>query len=95
MSRSRSITYYRLTDHALFEMARRGIDEAEVALVLATPEQVEAVRANRSVYQRRVEVGEPPRQYLLRVVVDVDRSPAEVVTVYRTSKVDKYWPSKP
>jgi len=23
--------------------------------------------------------------------VDVDRSPAEVVTAYRTSKIDKYW----
>ena len=91
MSQSRSLTYYRLTDHALFEMARRGIAEADVALVLATPEQVDSVRAGRAVYQRLVEAGEPPRLYLLRVVVDVDRSPVEVVTVYRTSKVDKYW----
>jgi hypothetical protein len=29
--------------------------------------------------------------YLVRVFVDVDRQPAEVVTVYRTSKVSKYW----
>lgn len=29
--------------------------------------------------------------YLVRVFVDVDRDPAEVVTVYRTSKVEKYW----
>jgi len=29
--------------------------------------------------------------YLIRVVVDVDRQPAEVVTVYRTSKIAKYW----
>ena len=28
--------------------------------------------------------------YLLRVFVDVDRSPPEVVTVYRTSKMEKY-----
>jgi hypothetical protein len=31
------------------------------------------------------------RVYLLRVVVDVDRRPAEVVTAYRTSRVSKYW----
>jgi hypothetical protein len=29
-------------------------------------------------------------EYLLRVFVDVDRTPAEVVTVYRTSKIEKY-----
>ncbi len=31
------------------------------------------------------------RRYLAPVFVDVDRSPAEVVTAYRTSKIDKYW----
>jgi len=29
--------------------------------------------------------------YLVRVFVDMDRHPAEIVTVYRTSKVSKYW----
>jgi hypothetical protein len=28
--------------------------------------------------------------YLMRVFVDVDRKPAEVVTAYRTSKIEKY-----
>jgi len=31
------------------------------------------------------------QRYLVRVFVDVDRSPPEVVTVYRTSKVERYW----
>jgi hypothetical protein len=35
------------------------------------------------------------RRYLVRVFVDVDRSPAEVVTAYRTSKIDKYWRTEP
>jgi hypothetical protein len=30
------------------------------------------------------------RSYLVRVIVDVDRVPVEVVTVYRTSKIEKY-----
>jgi hypothetical protein len=30
-------------------------------------------------------------EYLLRVFVDIDRTLAEVVTAYRTSKVAKYW----
>jgi len=28
---------------------------------------------------------------MVRVVVDVDREPNEVVTAYRTSKIEKYW----
>jgi len=31
------------------------------------------------------------RTLLLRIFVDVERRPAEVVTAYRTSKVVKYW----
>jgi len=72
-------------------MARRQISESDVARVLSLPEQIEIVRAGRKVYQSRIEYGEPPRTYLLRVFVDVDREPPEVVTVYRTSKIEKYW----
>ncbi|MGB9889856.1 MAG: hypothetical protein ACPLTQ_09335 [Anaerolineae bacterium] len=43
------------------------------------------------VYQSRLQSGEPLRTYLLRVFVDLERFPPEVVTVYRTSKVAKYW----
>jgi hypothetical protein len=82
---------YRLTDHAKDEMARRQITEPDVAAVLAAPEQVEQMRAGREVWQSRIQAGDPPKAYLLRVFVDVDREPPEVVTVYRTSKVTKYW----
>jgi hypothetical protein len=44
-----------------------------------------------NVYQSRIEAGKPPQKYLLRVFVDVDREPPDVVTAYRTSKIDKYW----
>jgi len=40
-------------------------------------------------YNRASNVG--GKTYLLRVFVDIDRSPAEVVTVYLTSQVGKYW----
>ena len=86
-----SITEYRLTDHAILEMARRQIAQSEVATVLSAPEQTDLVRPDRAVYQARVHAGDPPRSYLLRVVVDIDRDPPDVVTVYRTSKIEKYW----
>ena len=85
---------YRLTDHARFEMERRGISEEEIARVLSAPEQSDLVRPGRVVYQSRLEFEEPGKIYLLRVFVDIDRQPVEVVTAYRTSKVEKYWKSE-
>jgi len=71
-------------DHARDQMRRRQIGEADVATVLREPEQVLSVRPGRVVAQA------VSGTYLLRVFVDVDREPPEVVTVYRTSKIDKY-----
>lgn len=86
-----NIQRYELTDHARLEMQRRAIAECEVQIVLAAPEQSEEVRAGRCVYQSRMASDTSSTMYLIRVFVDVDRDPAEVVTVYRTSKIDKYW----
>jgi len=85
------LTRYRLTDHAKAQMTSRQIREEDVANMLAAPEQVDVVRPARYVYQSRVLLGEPPKTYLLWVFVDVERKPPAVVTVYRTSKVMKYW----
>jgi len=79
------------SDHALIEMARREISQEQVRNVLANPEQTESVREGRAVYQAKCDMGEPPKTYILRVFVDMDRKPPYVVTVYRTSKVEKYW----
>lgn len=91
MAETKSITTYRVTDHARDEMVRRQITGEAVAKVLAAPEQTETVREGREVYQTRLQSDAPPKTYLLRVFVDIDRIPPEVVTVYRTSKIAKYW----
>ena len=83
------ISDFVLSPHALLEMQRRGIDEATIRQVVTRPEQRDELRPGRDVLQSRTELR--GKMYLLRVFVDVDRLPAEVVTVYRTSKVDKYW----
>jgi uncharacterized protein DUF4258 len=80
-----------LTDHAQFEMERRGISEEEVSSVLRAPEQMEEQRPGRCIYQKRVAGPTEEKTYLLRVFVDVDRDTPEVVSAYRTSKVGKYW----
>lgn len=76
----------RWTNHALMEASRRGITQKEVEAVLLSPGQILAVRPGRQVWQSVL-----PSGYLLRVFVDIDRTPCEIVTVYRTSKREKYW----
>ena len=83
------ISDFVLTPHAISELRRRGLEEAVVRQVLANPEQRIVVRPGREVAHSRIELA--GKRYLVRVFVDVDRSPTEVVTVYRTSKIDKYW----
>lgn len=73
-----------LTQHALDQMAKRQIAEGTVQAVLAAPEELLPDRPGRVVAQSLVD------GYLLRIFVDVDREPAEVVTVYRTSQIAKY-----
>jgi hypothetical protein len=70
--------------HAADQMRRRQVSEANLRTVLATPEAVLPQRPGRVVIHGMIS------GYLLRVFVDVDRTPAEVVTVYRTSKLEKY-----
>lgn len=76
------------TPHALRQAAARGVGEAEVQEVLDSPDRVRDVRPGRVVAQRRV--AREGGAYLIRVFVDIDREPFEIVTAYRTSKMDKY-----
>ena len=84
-----SILDFVLTPHASSGLRRRGLDEAMIRKGLADPEQRIAVRPGREVVQAGLELAR--RRYLVRVFGDGDRSPDEVVTAYRTSKIDKYW----
>ncbi|MEJ5376492.1 MAG: DUF4258 domain-containing protein [bacterium] len=89
MTEAEPVRSYLLTSHALLEMARRGIEEHIVRSVLERPDQRLPIRTGRDILQSQVQMG--GKTYLVHVFVDVDRSPAEVVTVYRTSKIEKYW----
>jgi hypothetical protein len=86
-------TEYVITPHAAFEIARRGLAEETIRAVLAAPEQRLRVRPGREVLQSRLALSPGGKMYLVRVFVDLDRQPAEVVTAYRTSKIGKYWRS--
>ena len=69
--------------------------EEIVRNVLVAPEQQLELRLGRIVLQSRIEMGDPAKLYLIRVIVDTDHEPAEVVTSYRTSRISKYWRVQP
>ena len=85
------ILNYVISPHAATEMGRRGISKEEIDSVLSAPAQRLTVRIGRAVLQSLVIVAGQQDRMLLRVFVDIDRYPAEVVTAYRTSKIQKYW----
>jgi hypothetical protein len=85
------MAHYVIGEHARFEMTRRGLTEAIVCSELEAPDQQIEIRPGRVVLQSQVKMSAPSKTYLIRVFVDVDRDPQEVVTAYRTSKVSKYW----
>ena len=80
-----------LTEHAIGEAKRRDISEAAVLEVATTPEQRIAVRGEREVRQSRVTDPASGKLQLIRVVVDRGKDSDTVVTVYRTSRLRKYW----
>ena len=88
-----AVRQYVFTPHAAFEMARRRVLDSIVRGVLAAPEQRHSVRPGRDVPQSKIVFY--GKTYLVRVFINVDRSPAEVVTVYRTSRIAKYWRAAP
>ncbi len=82
-------TKFKLSGHAQEELQRRGIPLALLESVLEQPQQVVPEQGGKKAYQSQLDFG--GRLFLLRVIVAADVDPAVVVTVYRTSKIGKYW----
>ena len=68
---------------------RRRIPLAVVDSVLQNPQQKLTEHGDVLCYQSKIEINQ--KQYLVRVMVNETLTPAKVVTVYRTSKIRKYW----
>ena len=80
-----------LSEHARAQAARRGISEETLLGIARAPEQRLSVRPGREIRQAWVSTPPGGPLYLVRVVVDAGPTDETVVTVYRTSKIDKYW----
>ena len=81
---------FRLSKHAVEELQQRSIPRALLDEVMDHPQQIVDEYGGRKAYQSKLDFG-GGRIFLLRAIVDDRVDPAVVVTVYRTSKINKYW----
>lgn len=81
------------SNHVLERAQERGISVSIIEVVLANPAQIvddESAEPGQKVYQSVVNfVGQ--RDYLVRIFVNTDKTPPIVKSVYRTSKISKYY----
>jgi hypothetical protein len=81
---------YKLSRRARQEMERRGISLDLLEQLLQTPQQIVAETRGRKAYQSTIDFGSG-KKFLVRAIVADEHDPPVVMTVYRTSKVHKYW----
>lgn len=81
---------FEISRHAFDEMNRRGLPQHVVDSVLENPGQIVDEYGGMKAYQSVIDFG-VGKNYLVRVIVKDTVAPAKVVTVYKTSKIEKYW----
>jgi hypothetical protein len=82
---------FNLSSHAQEQLADRSIPFFLLEFVLNQPQQIyeeDGVQVYQSQFDRSGKV------QLLRVYVNASVEPAVVVTIYVTSKIEKYWRSE-
>jgi hypothetical protein len=80
---------YRLSAHAEDELVIRNIPRALLESTLNGPQQIIDQDEAKKVYQSKVVM--QGITFLLRVVVAHNVEPPLVITVYRTTKIERYW----
>lgn len=78
---------FEFSKHALEQMELRGIPKDTVKKILAHPEQIRD-EEDEKVYQSIVD------NYLIRIFVNDKKNPKLIITVYKTSKIRKYYEGK-
>jgi hypothetical protein len=91
MDRARLGVDYTITPHAFAAIERWGLGLPLVEAIIGDPDQQIGLRTGREVRQSKRVLGAAGAVYLVRAVLDVDRS----VTAYRTTKIAKYWRGEP
>lgn len=74
--------------HALEQMVIREIPVDIAKAIINKPQQV-IKESGKKVYQSIITFEEG--EYLVRLVVNIEKVPNLVITAYKTSKIDKYY----
>jgi hypothetical protein len=80
----------RWTDHALKNLIEREVDRTEAQRAIDEPTYVVPDPPDREIRMRRYFDAELDQEMLLRVVVEMDGEDLVVVTLYKTSQIDRY-----
>ena len=80
-----------LSGHAVFEAKRRDIDEGLIRSLVIKPQQKTASKRGRVIVQGRYQDQIEDKEMLLRIIGKETIDKFEVITVYKTSKIKKYW----
>ena len=79
--------------HALEQMFRRGIDRETVLMVVSMPDQTIADKDDLAIIIYQSLIKENDQMFLLRVFVNKEKQLNTVVTLYKTTKISKYYES--
>jgi len=77
--------------HAIEQAGIRNIPESLIKEVVENPERIIDYDECLMIYQSIIRLEKP---YLLRVFINTCKEPYVIITVYKTSKIDKYHESQ-
>ena len=78
------------SNHAEEELLRRKISKKTIELIVNDPDQILKLEDYIIIYQSIIEF-DNKKKYLVRVVVSENKDSKTLITVYKTSKIKKYW----
>ena len=79
------------SEHAVFEMKRRGIEKESVKEVVERPQQEIPSRNNKIILQSKYLNSQQNKEMLLRVIGRKTGGEFFIITAYKTSRIEKYW----
>lgn len=71
-------------------LSKREVEQEEADQTLMNPDDIQKAETSRTIYQRVYFDKVLGQEMLLRLVVEETEKERVVVTVYRTSRLDKY-----
>ena len=79
--------------HARARLLERSIDLRLVHKALEHPDEVRGIGAQKIIHKRYVD-SQSNKEYLLRIFLEDRHGEWTILSVYRTSKIGKYWREK-